>query len=189
MKRIGLLGGTFDPPHMGHLLIAEEVFQSLQLDEVWFIPSYQPPHKEKAQTEADHRVNMVKLATEDNDHFQLNTIEVNRQGLSYTLDTIKVLKDEHPSYEFYFIIGADMVEYLPKWQKINELLELVPFVGVKRKGFELKTPYSIIEVEIPLFEVSSSMLRSRLQKGDSTRYLVPEKVESYIREHKLYGCK
>lgn len=188
MKKIGLLGGTFDPPHMGHLLIAEEVSHSLNLDEVWFIPSYQPPHKEAARTQAEHRVNMVRLATEDNDRFFVNTIEVDRQGLSYTLDTIRALKEEHPTYEFHFIIGADMVEYLPKWQKIDELMDLIPFVGVKREGFQLKTPFSIREVEIPLFEVSSSMIRSRMNKNGTTRYLLPEQVRSYIRENKLYGC-
>ncbi|MRH43055.1 nicotinate-nucleotide adenylyltransferase [Aquibacillus halophilus] len=189
MKKVGLLGGTFDPPHYGHLMIAEEVFQALKLDEVWFIPSYEPPHKEKSNTSAEDRVSMLSEAIADNDHFFLNKIEVERLGKSYTVDTIKILQETSPDTIFYFIIGADMVEYLPNWYKINELIEIIQFVGVKRSNYKLNTSYPIIEVDIPEFEVSSTMIRNRLREGKSIRYLVPEQVYKVIRERHLYGSK
>lgn len=189
MSKIGLLGGTFDPPHMGHLLIAEEVYNKLGLDEVWFIPSNDPPHKDRSQTSVGHRMEMTKLAVSDNEHFLVSTIEVERAGISYTIDTARILTEAYATHNFYFIIGADMVEYLPKWHHIDELRELVSFVGVKRKGYQLNSPYSIMEVEIPMFEVSSSLLRQRIMHQDSTKYLLPQTVENYIREHDLYGTE
>uniref|UniRef100_UPI0030185467 nicotinate (nicotinamide) nucleotide adenylyltransferase n=1 Tax=Oceanobacillus massiliensis TaxID=1465765 RepID=UPI0030185467 len=110
MKRIGILGGTFDPPHLGHLLIAEEVRTAMELAEVWFIPTYTPPHKAASMTNAEDRINMLQLATDNNPFFKVNTIEIERSGKSYTLDTMRILKQKHPDKELYFIIGADMVE-------------------------------------------------------------------------------
>ncbi|WP_186576472.1 nicotinate-nucleotide adenylyltransferase [Aquibacillus kalidii] len=186
MKKVGLLGGTFDPPHYGHLLIAEEVYQALELDEVWFIPSYEPPHKEKANIKASDRVAMLKNAISDNDHFSLNTLEIDRLGKSYTYDTIVHLKEKFPTFQFYFIIGADMVEFLPKWNKIEELIQLVDFVGVKRNDYQLVSKYPIIEVNIPGVEISSTMIRQRIRQGHSIRYLIPTKVEEFIKELQLY---
>ncbi|MCF3941831.1 nicotinate-nucleotide adenylyltransferase [Oceanobacillus alkalisoli] len=189
MKRIGILGGTFDPPHLGHLIIAEEVRLALELDEVWFIPTYTPPHKDSAKTGVDDRIRMTELAIETNPHFKINTIEIKRSGKSYTIDTMKELATLHPNHEFYFIIGADMVEYLPKWQDIDELVKLVPFVGVKRSGYELETEYDIFTVNIPLIDISSTEIRKRLQNNRSVNYLVPERVYAYIRGERLYGDK
>lgn len=186
MRRIGILGGTFDPPHLGHLIIAEEVRLALGLEEIWFIPSQEPPHKNNAFTSAVTRVEMVQKAIEGNSYFKLNTIEVDRLGRSYTSDTLKLLKNEHPDDSFYFIIGADMVEYLPKWYNINELLEMVSFVGVKRIGSELETPYSIKMVDIPYMEISSTMIRERICKSSSVKYYLPEAVIRYIKEKRLY---
>src|SRR5690625_178954 len=118
MRKIGILGGTFDPPHLGHLIIAEQVRSALDLEEIWFMPSNEPPHKSRAKTNVNHRLAMLKLAIEDNDAFKVNTIELARKGKSYTIDTMKLLIKNHPHTEFYFIIGADMVEYLPHWAKI-----------------------------------------------------------------------
>lgn len=186
MRRIGILGGTFDPPHLGHLIIAEEVRLALGLEEIWFIPSQEPPHKNNAFTSAVTRVEMVQKAIEGNSYFKLNTIEVDRLGRSYTSDTLKLLKNEHPDDSFYFIIGADMVEYLPKWYNINELLEMVSFVGVKRIGSELETPYPIKMVDIPYMEISSTMIRERICKSSSVKYYLPEAVIRYIKEKRLY---
>ncbi|MCZ0702322.1 nicotinate-nucleotide adenylyltransferase [Natronobacillus azotifigens] len=186
MKKVGLLGGTFDPPHLGHLLIAEEVYEQLKLDEVWFIPSGEPPHKEKASVSARDRVDMVESAIQDNHHFSINTIEVNRLGKSYTVDTIEALLKEYPNNQFYFIIGADMVEYLPKWSRIDKLIEQVQFVGVKRPDYELNTTYPIIALDIPELAISSTEIRKRLANNRSIRYLVPEKVLEVIKERKLY---
>ncbi|MBM7569595.1 nicotinate-nucleotide adenylyltransferase [Aquibacillus albus] len=187
MKKIGLLGGTFDPPHNGHLLIAEEVYHSLGLDEVWFIPSYEPPHKEKSQTPVHLRVEMLENAIMDNDHFFINAIEIERKGKSYTIDTIKYLKEQYSDFTFYFIIGADMVEYLPKWHNIDDLIEIIQFVGVKRTDFQLNSKYPIKEVNIPVMEISSTMIRDRVSQGKSIKYLVPDKVLDIIRENQLYG--
>ncbi|AIF43366.1 nicotinate-nucleotide adenylyltransferase [Virgibacillus sp. SK37] len=187
MKRVGILGGTFDPPHLGHMIIAQEVHQSLNLDEVWFIPSHIPPHKNTTKTKVEDRVNMVQLAIQGNSYFKVNTVELDRFGKSYTFDTIKALNKEHSSYMFYFIIGADMVEYLPKWHRIDQLIKLVQFVGVKRPGFSLSSTYPVIEVEVPQFDISSTFIRNRIKDNQPFSYFTPEGVMNYIKEKRLYA--
>lgn len=186
MKEIGILGGTFDPPHIGHLIIAEEVRRALALEEIWFIPSYEPPHKAEATINAKTRLNMLSLAIENNCSFKINPIEIQRKEKSYTIHTMEILTQQYPQTNFYFIIGADMVEYLPNWYKIDELIELVTFVGVEREGFSVKSSYPILTVKIPMINISSSMLRERLRKGESAQYLIPDKVYRYIKENRLY---
>ncbi len=187
MKKIGLLGGTFDPPHIGHLTMAEEAYEKLNLDEVWFIPSAEPPHKEQAKVSAVDRLLMLKVALEPVNYFKINTIELQRQGKSYTYDTIQALKEQYPAYQFYFIIGADMVEYLPNWYKIDQLIELVQFVGVKRPDYQLDTSYPVILLDTPGLDISSTMIRERLKLNRSVKYLIPERVLSLIKEKGLYG--
>lgn len=187
MKKIGLLGGTFDPPHIGHLTMAEEAYEKLNLDEVWFIPSAEPPHKEQAKVSAVDRLLMLKVALEPVNYFKINTIELQRQGKSYTYDTIQALKEQYPAYQFYFIIGADMVEYLPNWYKIDQLIELVQFVGVKRPDYQLDTSYPVIILDTPGLDISSTMIRERLKLNRSVKYLIPERVLSLIKEKGLYG--
>lgn len=187
-KKIGILGGTFDPPHLGHLLIASEVQHALQLSEIWFIPNQIPPHKiDDHFTESEHRLNMLRIAVKDHADFSVNTIELEREGPSYTYDTLRLLREEFPEHTFYFIIGADMIEYLPNWHKIDEVIKLVTFVGVKRSGYQTKTIYPVVEVEIPQFEVSSTMLRERLRSSGNTDFLLPVDVKRYIEENHLYG--
>lgn len=186
MKHIGILGGTFDPPHLGHLVIAEEVRVSMDLDEIWFIPTYTPPHKGEAKTTAADRLSMLYKATNENPNFKVNTMEIDRSGKSYTYDTITILKEKHPNKQFYFIIGADMVEYLPNWYKVDELVKIVNFIGVKRSGYQLNTHYPIKQVDIPMIDLSSTMLRKRLQSRKTVRYLVPDSVITYIEENHLY---
>ncbi|WP_087971739.1 nicotinate-nucleotide adenylyltransferase [Oceanobacillus rekensis] len=187
MERIGILGGTFDPPHLGHLLVAEEVRLAMGLKEVWFIPTYTPPHKNAAKTTASERIKMLQLATNSNPFFKVNTIEIERTGKSYTLDTMEILKEQYPDKEFYFIIGADMVEYLPNWYKVDELFSIINFIGVKRSGYELNTRYPITEVDIPMIDISSTMLRKWLRSKRSVNYIIPDPVVSYIKENHLYG--
>ncbi|TCT27051.1 nicotinate-nucleotide adenylyltransferase [Melghiribacillus thermohalophilus] len=189
MKKIGLFGGTFDPPHIGHLIVAEEVREALDLTEIWFIPSHIPPHKDGAKTSSGHRLNMIKEAIKNNPRFKVDPIELNRGGISYTIDTVTELKKRDPDAEFYFIIGADMVEFLPNWHKVDLLKQLVQFVGVKRYGYDLKRQMSVSIVEIPGIDISSSVIRQRIQEGKGVRYWLPDRVEWYIREHGLYGCK
>lgn len=186
MKKIGLLGGTFDPPHYGHLLIAEEVRLALQLDEVWFIPSYQPPHKEQTASSVADRKAMLEKAIGRHLKFKVKLIEIERKGTSYTFDTMKQLTDAYPNDRFYFIIGADMVETLSSWYKIDSLLDLVTFVGVKRFGYELSSPYPIIKVDIPMFDVSSTFIRNRIKQQQTVHFLLPESVYAYIKEKQLY---
>ncbi|QXE00490.1 nicotinate-nucleotide adenylyltransferase [Terribacillus sp. DMT04] len=187
MKKVGLLGGTFDPPHIGHLFIAQEVQQRLGLDEVWFIPAYEAPHKAKSNTDADLRLQMVQAAIHDNQRFRMNTIEVERLGKSYTFDTIKLLQEKHPNTAFHFIIGADLVESLHTWHHIDELVNMVTFAGVGRPGYKLETAYPVTFIEIPELEISSSMIRSRVEQGASVRYLVPNAVFDVIKEQELYA--
>ncbi|ARI76994.1 nicotinate-nucleotide adenylyltransferase [Halobacillus mangrovi] len=189
MKRIGILGGTFDPPHHGHLIMAEYARNDLDLDEVWFIPSHVPPHKQGAKVAGEDRLRMVQKAVESNPYFQASDVELTRKGTSYTVDTMKYLKDQFPENEFYFIIGGDMVEHLPQWHKIDELQNLVQFVGVKRSGYRWNPEIPVHFVEIPLIEISSSNIRERLFSGNSVRYLVPDSVYHFIKEHKLYGAE
>jgi nicotinate-nucleotide adenylyltransferase len=188
MKRIGILGGTFDPPHNGHLLIANEVLFALDLEEIWFMPTNIPPHKKYDQLISnDDRIKLITLAISTHPRFKLQRIELDRQGLSYTYDTMKLLNDIYPGYIFYFIIGGDMVEYLPHWYRIDQLVELVQFVGVNRPGFTITSLYNVIEVNVPQFDVSSSEIRKRITKGQTTKYLLPKIVEQYIEEKNLYG--
>lgn len=190
MRKIGLLGGTFDPPHHGHLLIANEVFHELELDEIWFLPNQEPPHKEKSDLiTTEDRLNLLELAIKDVSYFKVETIELERSGPSYTYDTIKQLKDRYPDNLFYFIIGADMIEYLPKWHKIDELIEMVSFVGVNRPTYQEKTTYPLIHIDIPEFHVSSSLIRERIQEGKSIRYLLPDSLINYLKENHLYESK
>ena len=186
MKKIGLLGGTFDPPHMGHLIIVEYVRDTLELDEIWFIPTYEPPHKQASAISVSHRQHMLELATADHEHFKMNTIELERMGKSYTMDTVSTLVEQYPSYEFYFLIGADMVAYLPKWYQIEELVKLVKFVGVKRSGYTLETAFPVQIIDVPAIDISSTFIRERAAAGKSIRYLVPKDVYSFIKEHGLY---
>lgn len=187
MKKVGIFGGTFNPPHNGHLLMANEVLQSLQLAEIWFMPNQIPPHKQRRDIiSAEHRFNMLQLAVNGNDAFRVESIELERSGPSFTYDTICLLKERHPDIQFYFIIGADMIEYLPKWYKIDLLQNLVQFVGVKRPNYKTTTQYNVLEVDVPQFDVSSSFIRRRLKEGKNIRYLLPDSVIQYIKEHGLY---
>ncbi|WP_077214046.1 nicotinate-nucleotide adenylyltransferase [Bacillus dakarensis] len=190
MKNIGILGGTFDPPHYGHLLMANEVLHGLNLDEIWFMPNQEPPHKEKSdQIRNEDRLEMLELAIKDEPRFRVEKIEFERPGPSYTYDTVKLLLELYPDVTFYFIIGADMIEYLPKWYKIEELMELLTFVGVDRPNYEHETPYPIIYVDVPEFAVSSSLIRERVREGKTVKYLLPDTVIQYLKENRLYGSK
>lgn len=188
MKKIGILGGTFNPPHTGHLVIANEVLHALELDQIWFLPNQVPPHKiVESPVSNEDRLAMLELAIMDNPDFRVETAELDRSGPSYTYETMKILKDMYKDYEFFFLIGGDMVEYLPKWHEIDKLLEMVTFVGVSRPSYEDKSVYDILYVSTPQMDISSSMIRERTRAGKSSRYLLPESVRLYIEEHGLYG--
>lgn len=188
--KIGILGGTFDPPHFGHLLIAEQARETCGLDEVWFMPTKIPPHKAGSNLCLDEdRIEMVRQAISSNPFFQLSLIEFERSGPSYTIETIKELKKRYEDHQFYFIIGGDMVNYLPKWKDIDELLLLITFIGIRRPGHLLKPFFSdkVVLVEAPQLEISSSEIRERLSNNQSVRYLLPETVIDFIKERDIYG--
>lgn len=189
-KKIGILGGTFDPVHQVHLMVGEIARDQLQLDEIWFLPAYIPPHKQnKAISQPHHRMKMLQIAIGENPYFKVSSIELERgeEGKpSYTYETMMELKKAYPSYDFYFIIGGDMVEYLPKWYKIDELTSMIHFVALARPGYSLATHYPIIVADMPQLDVSSSMIRERVANGQTIRYLVPEGVRLYIKENHLY---
>lgn len=194
MKRVGILGGAFDPIHLGHLLAAEAALEQYRLDEVWFMPSHIPPHKHQAGVSGEQRLEMVRAATQNHPAFKPIDIELRLGGVSYTIDTIKEIRKLHPELELYFIIGADMVNYLPKWEGIEELTQMLKFIGLQRPGsfLELDTLPSFIQesvslAEMPLVDISSSLIRGRLSARRSVRYMVPEQVYEYMTRSGLYG--
>lgn len=190
MKKIGILGGTFDPPHFGHLFIAEQAKEACSLDEIWFMPTKIPPHKQGSNLcSDDNRIEMVGRAIRSNPFFKLSLIEFERMGPSYTIDTMKELKGLYSDYQFYFIIGGDMINYLPKWKEIDELLSIITFIGIQRPGHTLDSIFrdKVVLIEAPQLEISSSEIRERLWNNQSVRYLLPDAVNDYIKEKNLYG--
>jgi len=186
-KKIGILGGTFNPPHIGHLIIANEVLHALCLDEVRFMPNATPPHKQKdEQVTTAERLKMLQLAIRGIPNMSVETIEIERGGTSYTFDTMELLMQREPEASFYFIIGGDQVEYLPKWHRIDELVQKVQFVGVPRPNTTMETAYPISTITIPQIDVSSTLIRNRLMNGLTTKYLIPDRVNDFIQKEKLY---
>lgn len=187
-RQVGILGGNFNPVHQAHLVMAQQVGQKLGLEKVYLMPEFLPPHVDEKKTiDAAHRLNMLELAIEENPLLEIEMIELERQGKSYTYDTMQMLTEHHPDTDFYFIIGSDMVQYLPKWHRIDELIQLVQFVGVKRPMYDAKdNQYPVIWVDIPEFDLSSTFIRQQVSAGCSIRYLVPDKVRRYIEEKGLY---
>ncbi|MEK3890655.1 nicotinate-nucleotide adenylyltransferase [Bacillus sp. FSL K6-3431] len=186
-RKIGILGGTFDPPHLGHLIIANEVLHHLALDEIHFMPNQEPPHKERVSgTTAEDRLRMLELSIAGNSQFAVESIELERKGRSYTIDTIKILQELHPDFDYYFIIGADMVEYLPNWHEIDELVQLIQFVGVNRPNYQMESRYPVTHVDVPQIDISSTAMREKIKQDISTKYLIPDSVIGYIKERGLY---
>lgn len=186
-RQVGILGGNFNPVHNAHLVVADQVRQQLGLDAVYLMPEYQPPHVDKKETiNETHRLEMIKRAIAGVEGLGIETIELERQGISYTYDTMKLLTEANPDTDYYFIIGGDMVEYLPKWHRIDELVNLVQFVGVQRPRYKAGTSYPVIWVDVPLMDISSSMVRDFIKKGRTPNYLLPHEVLDYIEEEGLY---
>lgn len=194
MRRIGLFGGTFDPVHLGHLAIAEWTRDELGLEKVIFIPNRIPPHKTVLPiTEAAHRLKMLELAIASNPHFAISTIELAREGPSYTLHTLHALRalPEFADASFYWIIGTDNLVSFQDWHKADEIQNLCVLVAYPRKGAQLeKTPsrYSerAIILHAPLLELASTDIRRRHAAGHSIRYLVPEAVLEYMDQFGIY---
>lgn len=186
-RQVGILGGNFNPIHNAHLVVADQVRQQLGLDEVLLMPEYKPPHVDKKETiDEKHRLKMLELAIDGVEGLAIETVELERQGVSYTFDTMTMLIEANPDVDYYFIIGADMVDYLPKWHRIDELVQLVQFVGVQRPRYKVGTSYPVIWVDVPLMDISSSMIRSFIQNNRQPNYLLPRPVLEYIGKEGLY---
>jgi nicotinate-nucleotide adenylyltransferase len=192
--KIGIMGGSFDPIHIGHLLVAEHAAEEAGLDEVWFIPSHNAPHKDHKPGASDEdRWRMVELAIAGNPRFRADDWEIRQGGVSYSIETARMLVATYPHDEFYWLIGADMVQYLPHWHQIEQLCELIGFIGFARPGVKLdpgelapKIRQRVKLVAVPGFEVSSTEIRERLRSGRSVRYLLPDAVWHYVKERRLY---
>lgn len=186
-RQVGILGGNFNPVHNAHLVVADQVRQQLGLDEVFLMPEYLPPHADKKTTiDEKHRLQMLELAIAGVTGLAIETLELERKGISYTYDTMKLLTEQNPDVDYYFIIGADMVDYLPKWHRIEELVQLVQFVGVQRPKYKAGTSYPVIWVDVPLMDISSSMVRDFIKKNRQPNFLLPQPVLAYIEKEGLY---
>lgn len=201
-KKVGIMGGTFNPVHMGHLVLAEAARLQHGLDEVWFMPSGKPPHKKKQEILPDaQRSDMIRLALEENDAFYFSDLELRREGTIYTSDTLEILCREHPKDEFYFIIGGDSLMQLESWHEPQEIFQRAVILASRRNGLdgeelqekmeELQEKYHarIRYVSIPSLEISSAQIRKRICDNESVRYLLPEKVYAYICKNQLYRQK
>ena len=197
--KIGLMGGTFNPVHFAHLILAEQARVQFKLNEVWFMPSGHPPHKPNQEIVSDeHRIRMLELATQSNPYFRIETMELSRSGYTYTAETLKQLKIKYPSYEFYFIIGGDSLETFLSWYCPEEILHLSHVVVAERDQMSFdhllqtvetlnKTYHADIKIlHVPIISLSSKMIREQLSFGSSVRYFLPEQVLSYIIEQNLY---
>jgi nicotinate-nucleotide adenylyltransferase len=196
VRRLGLLGGTFDPPHYGHLVAAQEVVWRLELDRVLFLPARQNPLKrDEPNSSAEDRCEMVRLAIEGNAHFELSRLDLDRPPPSYTSDLLKAL--QAPDVELCFVVGADILPELPRWRDPGEILRLARLVVVTRPGaptpdlarLDELSPGSALRaapVEIPGLSIASRELRERVRRGVPIRYLTPPAVERYIAERGLY---
>lgn len=188
LKKVGILGGTFNPPHIGHLLIANEVRHALALDEVRLMPTALPPHKDaRGYATAEQRLHMVELAVADVEGLIASSFEVERGGVSYTHDTMVSLSAREPNAEFHFIIGGDMIDMLPDWYRIEDLVKIVKFIGVKRPQSKGESSFPVQFVDIPEIYLSSTLVRKRFAEGGTVTLLTPPAVEQYIRQEELYG--
>jgi nicotinate-nucleotide adenylyltransferase len=187
--RIGVMGGTFDPVHNGHLVAASEVAQLLDLDEVIFVPTGQPYQKQSA-TSAEHRYLMTVIATAANPRFTVSRVDIDRVGPTYTIDTLRDLRAQRPEAELFFISGADAIAQILDWKDVTELWSLAHFVAVSRPGHPLSIsglPESDVSLlEVPALAISSTDCRDRVGRGYPVWYLVPDGVVQYIAKHHLY---
>ncbi len=188
MKRLGILGGTFDPVHLGHLVMAQAALKEMKLDKVFFVPCRLPPHKPASNlTPASDRLAMIRLAIQSNKDFAVSDFEIKRRGKSYSIDTVKYFKKAYSHSKLFFIIGGDALAGLPQWKNIGGILKIVEFVVVNRPGnFFPKKAIKHHTVLMPGIDLSSSYIRANLRKNKTVRYLVPDGVIEYIERRKLY---
>ncbi len=197
--RIGIFGGTFDPVHNAHLLLAEQCREQCNLDEIWLVPAGSPPHKEtKGITTGKQRREMLDFAIAGHPAFVIKDLELHREGPSYTVETLRQLKDAHPDEEFFLIVGADSIRDLHTWRDPESILELATLIAVNRPNISLPDTTDLTEkfgeivlskilwITIPGMDISSTDIRKRVLENKSVRYMTPRAVEVYIHNHRLY---
>src|SRR5581483_7131725 len=190
-QRVGIMGGTFDPIHHGHLVAASEVQALFDLDEVVFVPTGEPWQKsERSVSPAEHRYLMAVIATASNPRFWVSRVDIDRAGPTYTIDTIRDLAEQRPGAELFFITGADALSQILSWRDAEAALRLARFVGVTRPGYELSDAHLPVDavtlLDVPAMAISSSDCRDRVSAGRPVWYLVPDGVVQYINKHHLY---
>jgi len=198
--RLGIMGGTFDPIHYGHLVAAEMARGEFNLSKVLFIPSGTPPHKIRRDVSAANlRYEMVELAIKDNSEFDLSALEMERKGPSYTVETLRILRRAWPEHELYFITGTDALLEIFSWREAEEILTMIQFIGAARPGFDARdfllkvqqehpeTQGRIHYLEVPALAISSTDIRARVRHGQPIRYLLPEPVRLFLQKHGLYS--
>lgn len=188
-RRLGVMGGTFDPIHNGHLVAASEVASALDLDEVIFVPTGQPALK-PVVTKAEHRYLMTVIATAANPRFSVSRVDIDRSGVTYTVDTLNDLRSQYPDCDLFFISGADAIAQILAWKEISKVWSLARFVAVTRPGHRMEVPDApegnIESLEVPALSISSTDCRQRVATGKPIWYLVPDGVVQYIGKHGLY---
>jgi nicotinate-nucleotide adenylyltransferase len=198
--RIGVFGGAFNPPHMGHLIGAQEVLLQLELERVLFVPVGEAPHREiEDDPGAEARLEMVELAISGDERFTSSRVEVDREGPSYTSDTLELLRTESPDDELFLILGGDQAAALPTWHEPEKVLERATVAAVERVGWSrsatgiklarLRGSERVRHLDMPVIQISSTGVRRRVREGRPIRYLVPAAVEDYIESHELYRTK
>ncbi len=198
-KRIGLMGGTFDPVHYGHLVAAEEARYQFVMEKVIFVPASKPPHKSRKDISTpEQRLEMTKIAVSTNPYFTTSDIEIKRAGLSYTIDTVLAMKQVNPDWEIYFITGADVILDILTWKNIERLLRECYFVAATRPGFHLELIECKLDrlskealariktIEVPALAISSTNIRQRVREDRPIKYLLPDEVEKFIYQNSLY---
>lgn len=202
MNKIGVMGGTFDPIHYGHLVAAETARAEFNLSKVLFIPTGAPPHKKRQDIlPGELRLEMVGCAIQDNPAFASSALEIEREGPSYTVDTLRELRKLWPDYELYFITGTDALREIFSWHEAEEIFTMIQLIGAARPGFDAKDFLlkahedhpellgKIHYLEIPALAISSTDIRARVKRGEPIRYLLPERVRQLIRQRGLYADK
>jgi nicotinate-nucleotide adenylyltransferase len=194
--RLGIFGGSFDPIHLGHLIVAEQCRETCELDKVWFVVAGAPPHKPQGRTPVSHRLEMARIAVAGHPAFEVSEAEATRPGPHYSVETLEAVCRQRPGDHVFFLIGADSLEDLPLWREPERIAQLATIVVVNRPGHEAIDParlpdfgpdaHTLFPVTAPLIGIASSDLRDRIAAGRSIRYMVPRGVEAYIDAHGLY---
>ena len=201
--KIGIMGGTFDPIHIGHLLLGEFAYENFHLDEIWFLPNGNPPHKttDESGVSLDDRIEMVKLATDDVPYFRMNLYEASSKKHSYTYSTMRALREMYPEHEFFFILGADSLFSIEQWKNFREIFPSCTILAAMRDDKDTESMQAQIRylnekygadirlLQAPLVEISSTTIRRRAEKDLSIRYMVPDVVSEYIQSNALYKIK